>query len=815
MLTLIRHNLVVAWRSLLKHRTTTVINILGLAIGLSAFLAIGQILIHELKYNQHIPDADRIYRVWTQFEGTFEGSNGGAPFPAGEYLQNTYPHFDALARFHTASFAVKIPRAGEPKLLDNQPGIILTDADYFDIVAQYDWIVGDPATSLSSPFQVVLTEDQAQKYFGHNDYARVVGESVVYQDSLEVTVSGIVSVAEENSDFQFTDFVSFGTVAASWFRNRIMDDWGSVSSNSQLFIKTKPNVGEEVLDEMISAANLHIDEAMEPEEATAYRWYNHLRLQPLADLHYNTALGIFDNSRDPAHKPTLTKLGGLAIALLLIAVFNFINLETAQAMRKSKEVGVRKALGSPKSNLYSRFLSEGFLQAILATAIAVPLAAFGLKQFESFLPEPVTLPWSSPGLWLFLMAMIMGTGLLAGAYPSWIISRFQPIKALKAGFNARQNNPGSPILRKVLISFQFVTSQLLIIGTLAIILQIRFMVNQDLGFSVDGTVYFSTPYYESPEKLETLFAKLQAYPSLGSLTQQRSPPVENGWNTSVMTYGEGDSEIAVSVTNKFGDSTYLDFYNLQLVAGRNIRPASDQMELLINETYFHELGLDHPRDALGKELRYGSTKCTIVGVMEDFHFQSMHNTIKPLMFRYSPNPMRTISFKPEGNLEQAQQLVENVWAEVYPDMPLRFHYLDDTVRNFYQAERQARTLASCSTVIAILISCLGLFGLISFTITQKSKEMGIRKVLGASAIQIGRMLSREFLWLLGISFTIAVPLSVYMVNGWMTDFAYRTPLHWWLFGTGGLVSLTAAVLFIGMKVWRAAATNPVKSLRYE
>lgn len=807
-ITLFRHNLIIAWRNLLKNKATATINILGLAIGVGAFLAILSIVRFELSFNEQIPDKDNVYRVYTSYTGSFTSLNKGVSTQIGPFVEESFSGLDAVAYFNTYSAKVEVPEGESKKDFDRQRNILLAGDSYFQVISQYEWLAGNSQDALSEPFKVVLTSDQARTYFGSEDWLDMINRSIIYQDSLTVSVSGIVKQPDFNTDFDFTDFISYSTIESSGLKDQFGTDWGSTNSSSQLWVKAASNVNiGDVLLQMESIDKKVLENTEDSD------WIQSYKIQPLAEVHFSPELGIFDNGRNPAHTPTLTILGAVALAILLIAIFNFVNLETAQSTTKAKEVGVRKVLGSPKKQLVGRFLTESILISFFAVILAIPIAHYSFVFFEEFIPDEVALDYASPVFWMVIFGLTLIVGIIAGIYPSLVISSFRPVRALSSG--ASSNNPGGSFIRKALILFQFLFSQLLIVGTLATAWQISFMLDKDLGFKEDGILYFYTPYYEEYSKSELVKNYLDELPEVREYALQNTPPAQRGYSTSTVKYQSDKGEIVTSAHQKSGDTTYLKFYDIELLAGRNLLPNDTLTELLINETFMRDLGFEDPRDAIGSTFEFNTKDHTVVGVLEDFHFRSLHHPIEPLLYRYQDNS-RCFALKVHG--EQIEQTIDKLtdkWSNIYPDYPLTVYFMDQTIEQFYKSERQASKLASTATGIAILISCLGLFGLISFTIVQKSKELGIRKVLGASILQIGAILSKEFVMLIIAAFVISTPISYYIIDQWMEDFAYKTEISWWIYILGGVVSVIIALASIGVKVWKASGANPIDSLRYE
>lgn len=810
-LAFLRHNLTIAWRNLTKHKTTTAINVLGLAMGIGAFLAIIRIVQFELSFNTEIPGKENVYRIYTSFSGAFTSKNKGVAVPIGPYVEQNFSGIDAAAYFHTYSANVEIPDdGGSKKDFGRQSRLVVADSSYFQIVDQYDWLAGDRNAALADPFKVVLTDQQAKTYFGHEEWLDMIDKKIIYRDSLNVFVSGIVKQPDYNTDFVFTDIISYPTIKNSWLKDRLdSDQWGNTNSSSQLFIKLEPNVKREDILMQLADLDKHVQEQTGDTD-----WFQKYELQALDEMHFNTDISTFDNGIDAAHLPTLMVLGVVAFAILLIAIFNFINLETAQSSTKSKEVGVRKVLGSPRKQLVGRFLTESMLISFFAVLLAVPLAHYGFVYFDEFVPDGVALNYVDPLFWTFLVGLVVAVGFVAGIYPSLVISSFRPAVVLKSAGSAK--GPGGSLIRKTLILFQFLFSQLLIVGTLAIVWQISFMLDKDLGFNEDGVIYFYTPYYESYNKQKLIMDEVATMPEVLDFSLQNTPPVQNGYSTSTVKYDSPQGEVVTNAHRKAGDTTYLRFYDIKLLAGRNLIPNDTLSELLINETFMRDLGHDDPRSAVGSIVEFNEENHTVVGILEDFNFRSLHHPIEPMLYLFEDQTSCiALKVKTGDQLQSTISKLSDKWDEVYPDNPLKVYFMDETIERFYETERKTSKLASTATGIAIFISCLGLFGLISYTIVQKSKEMGIRKVMGASILQIGTILSKEFIMLILVAFIVSTPIAYYIISKWLEDFAYQTHISWWVYVLGGLASMVIALASIAAKVWRASGANPIESLRYE
>ena len=611
-----------------------------------------------------------------------------------------------------------------------------------------------------------------------------------------------------------TDFISFATIEASWLKeNHSADDWANTNSSSQFFIKTNEGVtAQEITEQLPPMSKIY-------KEHSGWDADNKFNVQPLSDLHYDASTEIFDFSRSPAHKPTLTALSIIAVLLLIIGAINFINLETAQAVRRAKEVGVRKVMGSDRPKLIMQFIFESTLITFLGLVLALPIAEAGLLYFKEFVPEGVEL--NVIEALPFLSLVLLFVGILAGAYPAFVLSSFLPALALKNLAYANSSQSRSAFLRKALIVTQFTFAQVLIIGTIVVSWQIKFMLNKDLGFKKDEVIYFNAPWWEKREKVALLKNEMERLTEVKQLSMSGALPSANGWSSSTLKYKNSNSENTINAFRKSGDPDYIGFYNIELIAGRNVYESDTVKELVINETLVKRLGFDSPGKALGEIVEYGDAKIPIVGVVKDFHIQSMHKAIEPVMmgcenkrfncFNIRLNTSGKTGEEVKANITQ----LENSWKKIYPDAPFSYTFLDDTIASFYKSEQRIAKLINTATMLAIFISCLGLFGLASHSTTQRTKEIGIRKVLGATVKQITLLLSRDFILFVIIAFIIAIPIAIWGANQWLNGFAYKIELTAWMFIATAIASVVIAFVTISFQTIKAANGNPVDGLRSE
>jgi len=804
--------LTIAWRNLLRNKLHSFINITGLAIGVSACMVIYLIVDFELSFNKKHEGYDRIYRVHSSFQGVFSGLNRGVPTAAGPTIKDEFKGVEAVTSFQIFSSKVEIPSAGEKKDLEVQEKIILAEPSFFSVFKSYEWVAGSPE-SLTEPFKVVLTESRAETYFGTRDPLHVLGREIIYRDSLNTTVVGLIKDLPFHTDIDMTDFISFSTIEKSWLKKNIrLNNWQSVNSSSQLFVLLDKTSDVTTFTEQLSILQKRY------KEKSTWDVENTFNAQPLSDLHYNNETGIFDYGRSPAHLPTLTILIVVAALLLIIGAINFINLETAHAVRRAKEVGIRKTLGSSRVALISQFLYQSFIITLIAIIIALPLTELALKAFSDFVPVGVTL--SLKQVAPFLLVIVVAIGLLAGMYPAFIMSSFLPALALKNQIHATSGTSRSAFLRKSLIVFQFAIAQVLIIFTLAVGWQISYMLNKDIGFKKDAVVYVYTPWHEKASKIGVFKNELTQIAEITDMSLSDAPPSENAWSSNTVEYKpEHGDVVKVNAFRKFGDPKYLEFYGIELLGGRNIRPTDSLREFVINKTLMTQLGFGTPEESIGQFIRYNNQDYPIVGVVKDFHIQSLHSKVEPVIIGYDVDfncfNLRLSTVNGSDDFKAGLAKIEAAWKKVYPNAKFEHTFLDETLKNFYESEQRTAKLIKTAMFMAIFISCLGLFGLASFTTTQRMKEISIRKVLGSSVSGIVVMLSKDFVILILIAFILASPVGWFAVNRWLQDFAYRMDLNAWLFIITVLAGVIIAIITVGYQTLRAANSNPVNSLRNE
>ncbi len=804
----------IAWRNLWKRKYFSLINIVSLSIGLSASFIIGMMVYHDFTFDKFHADGDQIYRVVTDFKtSTDEFSNSGTPVPLGDDMLELFPEVELKVHFYTyATDKVIAPTTQKVSKINDR--IIMTDPSYFDLF-DYKWLAGNKESALDLPNQVVLTEQRAAYFFPNLEPQEIIGHILDYKE-FQAKVTGIVADFEENSDLVFTEFMAYSTVSQTVMRNMAKAGYDTVSSSSQLFVRLREDADINSLRTRLSdlAVSKWTDENKE------YGFESYYNIQPLSDLHFNPEYGIYDYSRSQADKSVLTSLGFVALFLLILGVINFINLNTASATQRAKEIGVRKTLGSSRAQLIKQFLGETFLLTLFAGILSIGLTYWLIHLFSDFIAAGVDLSLLKQPFVIFgVIALIVLVTALSGFYPAIILSGFKPSKVLKGD---RLSSSGNTNVRKGLTVFQFTIAQIFIIGTLLVGKQIHFVMNKDMGFSKENRLYVNTPWmdkeFSNKETLKSLISKI---PSVESVSLGGPPPASNNTYSDNISMNNGAQEVKTDVRLLYGDTKFLDLYDIPLLAGR--KPLNDTLiEFVVNEAAVTAMGFTSPEDVLNKSLTFQDKQVTIVGVMRDFNQRSLKNGIDPMVYlgdtaRKHFSQFNTVHIKmnDQAVLSDTMSKIETAYAQVYPDNDVNIQFTDETVAVFYREDQQLAKLLNWATGLSILISCLGLLGLVVHTTERRNKEIGIRKVLGATVMQINTLLCKDFVLLILVAFVIAAPIAYYFIEDYLNDFVFRTDISIWIF-LGSLVAMTAIALGVmSIKTISTAMSNPVDSLKTE
>ena len=816
---MLKNYLKIAFRNIWKNKVFSLINILGLSIGLSAAFVIGAMVFYDLTFDKFHPDGDRIYRVTTSFkspDGDFY--NAGVTVPLAQALEDLkMEELETVAPFFT-TYPLYVENQETGNRFKRPEFVIYTDASYFETF-DYEWLAGNKLQVLEAPNQVVLSQKRAEKYFPNQDLDAIIGKSVVYQDTIPAMVTGIVANFDKRTDIVFEEFISLKTAATQDMTNAVNEaSWNNTNSASQLFIKLSENAAPSEVQKTLTQMAKEHDEA----EMVAIGRSNTYKMQPLSDIHLNPNYGTFDFSDSRTTLSALNSLLLLAAILVLLGCINFINLNTAQAIQRAKEIGIRKTLGSSRLQLIFQFLGETLLLTLAAATVSFFLSKWLLHLFSDFIPEGLTfeLFWS-PWIMIGIVLLLMVVTVLSGFYPALVLSKYKPVSVLK-----QQVLPNSDkgVLRKYLIVFQFVIAQVFIIATLLVGKQLNYIMKKDMGFKTEAIAYFRTPWRDiSYDKRKRFVTEMEELPGISEVVLSGNPPASFTTMSMGVSFLDGEKEVNSDLQLIYGNPGFFKLYNLNLLAGR--LPLNDSIrEYVVNTSYLKVIGIDDPANAVGKNIRADNENFPIVGVMDDFNQHSLKYGVSPMAFTGGSytgrwTQFRTIHFKlnslDTSNWSKTIAQIESIWKEMYPDSDFEYTFMDDTVKEFYESEQKTATLLQWATALAILISCLGLLGLVMHTTERRTKEIGVRKILGASILQLNLLLSKDFLKLVLIAFVIAAPIAWYGLSYWLEEFAYKTNVSWWIFALSGLTMIVMALVIMSIKTIAAANTNPVKSLRTE
>ena len=807
---MIKNYFKIAFRNLARHKGYAAINITGLAVGIAACLMLFLVIRYELSYDTFQPNYNRIYHVVTQ-DKYDEGVtyNSGVPVPALEAMRLQMPNvlFAGINSIYGSQVTVVDNNKNNvtDKKFIEEKGIFFCEPQFFQVFS-YTWLNGNAAV-LKEPNTVVLTKKMAEKYFGN--WKDAYGKFIKLDNAITLKVSGIMDDVKEHSDFPLGVVISFETLKKNGVPyNYVADNWGGTSSNFQVFtlLQNKNDVAT-VNKQLINFSKEHY---LQRGSGTSIKTNN---LEPLSNLHFDSRFNTFGNHQ--TNKSTLWTLSLIGIFIIIMACINFINLSTAQAVGRSKEVGIRKVLGSNRKQLFLQVMGETGLVVTVAgiAAILISLACLPFIKNVALINEPLSL--LNFQTLIFLCSVIIIVTLLAGLYPSLILSGFKPAVALKNKITSAK--VGGISLRRGLVITQFAISQVLIIGTIVAISQMNFVRNADLGYNKEAVLLLSASSDSSVVAKHDAFKQklLQTQAVISVSFNTDAPSSENIWSTNFAFNHQDDEKYQVQL--KFADEDYFKTFGLTLLAGRGYDKSDTAKEVVINETLVKKLGLKNPQEAVGKDIRTGrSAWKQVVGVVKDFKTSSLKQSVPPLLLAEASKYYSVTAIKLRSlNLANAQVNIQNVWNDFYPEYAYTSSFLDENINKFYQQENQLSLLYKIFAVLAILISSLGLYGLVSFMAMQKTKEVGIRKVLGASSANIVFLFSKEFTILITIAFLIAAPLAYFMMNSWLQDFAYRIKMGAGIFIIAVLLSVFIAWITVGYKAIKAAVANPVKSLRNE
>ncbi len=796
-----------AFRNLTRNKNYTIINISGLAIGIAVFMMIFIIIQFHSSFDNFHKNKNNIYRILTEYHHSdskdiFYGH--AVPHAIPQALKTSFTQLAQVAPvvvdYHDQ--IVLLNGHSEPiKKFKEQSGLFYTSPSFFSIF-DFPLLAGSYET-LKDPNNVLLTKEIAEKYYG--DWKSAIGKTIKLNKTDVLKVTGILATIPPNTDFQLKLVVSYGTGATKYLMHST--DYDNTSGDFGCYILLSENMNASAFNNQLISYSKKVKSPGNKDVQT---------IQPLLKVHYDTQTGDFSNK---TISPTLINILWLiASFILLIACVNFINLSTAQAVNRAKEVGVRKVLGSNKWQLRLQFITETFLIVLASVFISLTIVSLTLPYISKILELSLKINLSNAlSVVLLLFIICIAVTVLAGFYPSVMLSSFNPINALKSKLAAKSNKGVS--LRRGLVVFQFITAQSLIIGTLIIVKQMNFFTSQPLGFDKEAILNIPLPTDSvSNSKFAYLKQQLKNVNGIHNASFNSTTPVEdNNDSWTKFNFDHAIKQVDFYSIIKMADNDYVPVYKLPLVAGRNIEASDTTREVLVNEMVLKNLGIKNPQDALKKEISFNNKQnWPIVGVVKDFNSRSFRDGMAPVIIMSSKSEYNETSIKlASKDVASVMHSVEKIWNSTYPDFVFEYMFLDEKVDSFYKQENQLSQLYKIFAFIAIFLSCLGLYGLASFMAVQRIKEVGIRKVLGATASNIVYLFSKEFILLISIAFAIAAPIAWYFMDQWLLNYPFRIKMSWWVFVLGGMSSVMIALLTVSFQAIKAAIANPVKSLRAE
>jgi putative ABC transport system permease protein len=787
----------IALRSLWRHKAFSIINILGLAVGMTACFLIFLYVRLETSYDNFHSKADRIYRVVGDVKTPTETiENGVTIAPLYVYMKKDFPEVEEAVR---VTYADELFRNGDLKI--HETGVTFADSTFFKIF-DFPLLEGNKNTALTAPMSVILSESAEKKYFGNEN---AMGKPLqVGGDGVQATVTGIMKDFPENSQIKADVLVSISSFRQLYGHPTSDDEWTNHGYYTYLLLR--PHTDAKALAAKFPA----FQELHHGEQARKLQMQDYLFLERLRDVYLRSTRGGFVTGSIV----NVYIFSVIGIFILLIACVNFINLTTARSAERAKEVGIRKVVGAVKFQLTRQFIGESIIISVLAFVISIMLCYALLPLFNQLAGKTISQNiFSHPTDVLMLFGLSLGVGVLAGFYPSLVLSSFKPVVVLKGRFTTGTRGL---LLRKGLVVFQFTISILLIVGTMVVYTQLNYMRRQDLGFAKEQMMVINTDWDKNKDAFKESLAGI---PGVLASTYSNGVPGANHNSAYTQVQNRTGEMQKTNLDGYFVDYDFIPVYKLKLVAGRAFSKqfgTDTTQAMILNESAVRSLGYTSPKDAIGRKFDQWGRQGQIIGVLKDFHYESLQQNIKPFTMRMEKWGYGVISVKlSTANIQETINAIEKKWAAIIPNRPFEFSFIDEIFDKHYRAENKFGNLFFNFAVLAIFISCLGLLGLASYSTIQRTREIGVRKVLGASVTNIVRLLSVDFIKLVLIALVIATPLGILGMNKWLQDFAYHIHIGWWIFALAGLASLLIAFFTISFQAFRAAISNPVNSLRSE
>ncbi|SEL53632.1 ABC transporter permease [Parapedobacter koreensis] len=788
-------------RHLWRNRLFTALNILGLSIGLCASFVVYRLVTYELSYDQGLPNLNDYVqlavkqRSHSQESGVTAVAMGLAPI-----IENEVTGVEAIIPMYYRDY-------GKSDAFKDQVAVL---PSYFDMVP-YRWLAGSPATALRGPHDVVLTQSRAEYHYPGLQPSELMGKTITYRDTITMTISGVVENLAGNTSFDAQEF--FRITESEW-PSDLEFGW---RNNCLLFLKLHPGTSQANVLSQINAINTKRNADYFERFQSSYSY----TFIPVAERHFVS--DYYSPHHRTANKNVLYGLAGIAAFLLLLAIINYVNLSTAILPQRTREIGIRKTLGSRSRQLVLRFMGETLCITFLALLLAFLLHGLIIRLFADYFPDGLSGYYDYSGIALFLTALILVITGLSSIYPSWLLTKVNTVKMMKGQVDHRQQG-GGLVFRRMLIVFQFVIAQIFIIGALIVGLQLRYTLHKDLGFNKDAIITLDITDTRQKNDMalsrqQVLQQALLKHPEVAGVSIGEIP-LGAGVFSHPVEYNGPSGIIRADLLVKNIDENWMNLYEVKLLAGRQPFAGQQSSEIMLNETAVKAFGFGSAEEALGKLIGEAEDEQVIVGVVGDFHVFNFKMENRPLQIRMGiPENASTITIKLHASASKRwASTIERFaddWKAIYPETPFAYRFYDEVIERMYTQEHRMAKIINYTTGVAIFISCLGLFGLATLMAYQRTKEIGIRKVLGASISNILALFSKEFVMLVVIAVVIASPIAWWATSKWLEDYAYRIDIQWWMFAVAGLGAVTLALLTVSGQAIRAAVANPVNSLRDE
>lgn len=802
-----RNYIKITFRNIIKSKWYSLINVIGLTIGITGSLLIYLHITNELSFDNF--HSDQVYRV-TRSSDTASGMDyePNVPYPIIKSLNEDFPQFEKATLYHEDERAVVIIDGEKFKVEKS----VFADSNFFDVL-NFKVLTGNAKSALAQPNNLLLSKNTAQLYFGNED---PIGKKVKY-NQFDLEVAGTFEDPPKNSSVQFEAIVSYPTFSSDYLGGLDISSW-SMSAEGYAYVKLNTNATQTAAEDQFKVAM----KKYYSEESYSRR---HFYLQPIEEVHFDARW-----NSNAANSTSLIALGVIGAFLIFIGCVNFINLSTALAVKKSKEIGIRKTLGASKKQLVAQFLGETFFITLISAIFSVAISERVIPVFNSSFQKSLEFNvFQDFNILLFVLLIVVVVTLIAGIYPAMILSGYNPIKALKT--NIHSQSTGSLFLRKGLIIFQFLISQILIICTIIISSQMNFFTNKSLGFEKDAVINMELPSNDT-DVLDRFKEQLIVGRGIKNVSFSLGEPMSDNTFETNYRLTEDQSELHNRVNVKVADINYMDTYGLTLKYGRwftegDIKAAESlfatrqkegYLSYILNEEGARTLGFANPEEIVGKYITsgLGDISGEVIGVVEDFHVKSLHEKIGPVILVNFSQFYYNVGVKIiMQNSHEALAHIEESFNNIYPESLFQYSFMDDSIQELYANESQTFSLFKLFSGLSIFISCLGLLGMISFIVAQRTKEVGVRKVLGAGVSSIVLLFTKDFVTLVLIAFAIASPLAWYVMDGWLGNFAYQIDIKLWFFALAMAISIIITFLTIGFQSFQSAISNPVDSLRDE